>query len=56
MGDNEMHPSHEIQIYDFSNSLNFSHSGVLSVLCCCTSSEIYVLMYIMSELWLLWEP
>lgn len=51
----KMQPSQEIQIYDFSKSLNFSHFGVLSVLCYCTSSEIYALMCIVSELWLLWE-
>lgn len=51
----KMQPSQEIQIYDFSNGLNFSHTGKLSVLCYSASSEIYALMCIVSELWLLWE-
>ena len=49
-------PSQDIQIYDFSHSLNFSHTGKLGVLCYCTSREIYASMCIVGELWSLWEP
>ena len=51
-----MRPSQDIQIYDFSNSLNFTHTGKLRVLCYCTSWEIYASMCTAGELWLLWEP